>query len=176
MGFYSSLAAVDRSNDVGKRSYAATAYLRPNLGRPNLKVLTEALASKIVLEGAVAKGVEFTHQGSHYKITAEKEVIISGGAIQTPQLLELSGIGDPYVLARAGVACKVENRRVGYNFQDHVLGGMMWDLKEGIEGFDTLHGADFAKVQQEIYEKTKGGMYSSPGNIVHANLFVSQHD
>jgi choline dehydrogenase-like flavoprotein len=163
LGFYSSLAAVDRTNDVGKRSYSATAYLRPNLHRPNLKVLVEALASKIVLETGAAKGVQFLHQGGQYTVRATKEVIVSAGAIQTPQILELSGIGDPYVLARAGVACKIENRRVGYNYQDHVLGGMMWDLKEGITGFDTLHGADFAKVHQEIYEKTKGGMYSSPG-------------
>lgn len=122
LGFYSSLAAVDRSSDVGKRSYAATAYLRPNLGRPNLRVLTDALATKIVLDGNVASGVDFVHNGQTYRIEANKEVICSAGTIQTPQLLELSGIGDPTILEKAGVKCMVENKRVGYGFQDHVLG------------------------------------------------------
>lgn len=166
LGFYSSLAAVDRTKDVGKRSYAATAYLRPNLDRPNLKVLTEALASQIVLDGNTAKGVKFLHNGQSHTVHAKKEVVLSAGTIQTPQVLELSGIGDPAILAKAGVECHVENKRVGANFQDHVLGGMMWDLKEGITGFDSLHGKEFAKIHQEIYEKTGGGMYSSPGMLM----------
>lgn len=117
MGFYSSLAAVDRSSDVGKRSYAATGFLRPNLHRPNLKVLTEALANKVVLDGNTATGVEFTHAGRKHTVKAIKEVILSGGVINSPQLLELSGIGDPEVLKAAGVECVVENTRVGANFQ-----------------------------------------------------------
>src|SRR5882757_7853261 len=63
LGFYSSLGAVNRTDDPGNRSYAATGYLRPNLGRPNLKVLTEAQATKILLDGNAAKGVEFVHKG-----------------------------------------------------------------------------------------------------------------
>lgn len=166
LGFYSSLAAVDRSSDVGKRSYSATAYLRPHLGRRNLKVLTEALVTKIILDGNTAKGVAFTHAGQAYKVEAVREVICSAGTIQTPQILELSGIGDPAILENAGVSCIVENKRVGANFQDHVLGGMMWDLKEGIDGFDSLHGEEFAKIHQEIYDKSGTGMYSSPGMLM----------
>lgn len=113
MGFYSSLAAVDRSSDVGKRSYAATGYLRPNLGRQNLKVLTEAMASRILLEGDTARGVEFIYNGMKLQVKASKEVILSGGAINSPQLLELSGIGDPEVLKAAGVECLIVNERVG---------------------------------------------------------------
>lgn len=113
MGFYSSLGAVNRTNDNGKRSYAASGYLRPNLGRSNLKVLTDALATKIVLNGNTATGVEFMHAGETHAVKAEREVILSGGVINSPQLLELSGIGDPEVLKAAGVECKVENKRVG---------------------------------------------------------------
>ena len=123
MGFYSSLAAVDRSTDRGRRSYSATGYLRPNLGRPNLKVLVEALATKVNLDGNTARGVEFLHDGQKYLVKASKEVILSGGVINSPQVLELSGIGDPEVLKTAGVDCVVENKSVGSNFQDHVLGG-----------------------------------------------------
>ena len=132
MGFYSSLAAVNRTTDPGRRSYSATGYLRPNLGRPNLKVLTEALATNITLDGNTATGVEFLYDEKKYSVKAAKEVVLSGGVINSPQLLELSGIGDPEVLKAAGVDCKIENKRVGANFQDHVLGGMLYDLAPGV--------------------------------------------
>ncbi|TLD19559.1 GMC oxidoreductase [Venturia nashicola] len=107
LGFYSSLATVDRSHDV----------------------LTEALATKIILDGNTANGVEFTHAGETYKVGATKEVICSAGTTQTPQILELSGIGDPAVLEKVGVKCLVENKRVGSNFQHHALGGMMRSME-----------------------------------------------
>ena len=121
LGFYSSLGAVNRSDDPGNRSYAATGYLRPNLGRSNLKVLTEAHATKIILDGETAKGVEFVHKGKKYSVHAKKEVVLSAGVIQSPQLLELSGIGDPEVLQAAGVDVVVENKGVGANFQGNLF-------------------------------------------------------
>jgi hypothetical protein len=91
MGFYSSLGAVNRTDDPGKRSYAATGYLRPNLKRPNLKVLTSAHATKVLgINNGTANGVEFVHAREKYSIKAKKEVVLSSGVIQTPQLLELS--------------------------------------------------------------------------------------
>ncbi|KXT02095.1 hypothetical protein AC578_6707 [Pseudocercospora eumusae] len=116
MGFYSSLAAVNRTDDPGKRSYSATGYLRPNLHRPNLRVLTEALAGRILLENTTASGVEFYHNGQKHQIKTSGEIILCGGVINSPQLLELSGIGDREVLKTAGVECLVENDRVGANF------------------------------------------------------------
>ena len=167
MGFYSSLGAVNRTDDPGKRSYAATGYLRPNLGRPNLKVLTQAQATKILgIENKTANGVEFVHNGKTYKVEANKEVVLSTGVIQTPQLLELSGVGDPDVLKAAGVDCVVENKSVGANFQDHVLGGLLFDLEKGIRSLDDLHTPDYAKSQQEAYEKTNDGPYGSPGMMM----------
>lgn len=166
MGFYSSLAAVDRTSDVGKRSYAATGYLRPNLGRANLKVLTAALASKIVLDGNRATGVSFRHGGKEHQIAASKEVILSGGVYNSPQILELSGIGDRKILEAAGVECIVENDRVGKNLQDHVLGGVMYNLKQGIQSLDSLAGAEYNQAQEEIYKKTGTGPYGSPGMLM----------
>lgn len=165
MGFYSSLAAVDRTNDAGRRSYSATGYLRPNLGRQNLKVLTEAMATKVILDGNTATGVEFTHDGKKHQIKA-KEVILSGGVINSPQLLELSGIGDPEVLKAAGVDCVVENKRVGANFQDHVLGGMLYDLADGVQSMDAMHGDEFAAKAKEQYEKYHNGPLGSPGMLM----------
>ncbi|KIV78299.1 hypothetical protein PV11_10028 [Exophiala sideris] len=166
MGFYSSLGAVNRTDDPGRRSYAATGYLRPNIHRPNLKVLTEAQATRILLDGTTAKGVEFVHKGQKYGVHATREVILCTGVIQSPQLLELSGIGDPEVLRAAAVDCVVENKGVGANFQDHVLGGLLYYLKPGITSLDALHGEEFMKMQQDVYEQTAKGPYASPGMMM----------
>ncbi|KAH0375472.1 alcohol oxidase, partial [Aureobasidium melanogenum] len=165
-GFYSSLAAVDRTNDKGRRSYAATGYLRPNISRPNLKVLTEALATRILLDGTTATGVEFLHGGQKHSINASREVILSGGTINSPQLLELSGIGDPDVLKAAGVECLIENKRIGCNFQDHVLGGMLYDLKDGLTSLDSLHDSEYQKAMEKVYQETGEGPYGSPGMLM----------
>ncbi|KAF2691020.1 GMC oxidoreductase [Lentithecium fluviatile CBS 122367] len=166
MGFYSSLGAVDRSSDAGNRSYAATGYLRPNLHRKNLRVLTEAHATKILLDGDHAVGIEFAHSGQHHRVKAKREVVLSAGVIQTPQLLELSGIGAPDVLQKAGVQCSIANSSVGANFQDHVLGGMLFDCKDGVLSLDALHGEEYAKAQQETYDRTHDGPYGSPGMLM----------
>jgi len=167
-GFYSSLGAVDRSSSAkGTRSYAASGYLKPNLGRPNLKVLTEALVCKIVLEqnnaGTTARGVEFVHEGKKCTVHASKEVVLSAGVIQTPQLLELSGIGNPEVLHEVGIPCQVENRSVGANFQDHVLGGMIYECSSEHISLDHLSNDEYGAAQRAIYEKDKIGPYGSPG-------------
>jgi hypothetical protein len=166
LGFYSSLAAVDRTSDKGRRSYAATGYLRPNLSRPNLKVLTEALATRVLLDGNTATGVEFMHDGKKHSINASKEVILSGGTVNSPQILELSGIGDPEILKAAGVECLIENRRVGCNFQDHVLGGMLYDLKDGLKSLDSLHDFEYQKAMEKVYQETGEGVYGSPGMLM----------
>lgn len=167
IGFYSSLGSVNRSDDPGKRSYAATGYIKPNIGRPNLKILTEAHATKILLDdNNAATGVEFMHDGKLHRVSSEREVILTAGVIQTPQILELSGIGDPSVLGQAGIQCLVENRAIGANFQDHVLGGLLYDLKPGIESMDALRTEAFQKAQQDSYDKEQKGVYASPGMMM----------
>lgn len=121
-GFYNTLGAVARTGpNKGRRSYAARGYFEANAQRPNLHVLCEALVSGIELDGNKAVGVNFSHGGSNHSVKASREIVVSCGAIQTPQILELSGIGDPDVLKAAGVDCKIENRAVGANFQDHSM-------------------------------------------------------
>ncbi|CAK4004037.1 Alcohol oxidase [Lecanosticta acicola] len=176
MGFYSSLAAVDRTGDPGRRSYAATGYLRPNLARPNLKVLCEALATKVLLNGDTARGVEFLHDDKKYHVLASREVILSGGTINSPQLLELSGIGDPEVLKAAGVECLVKNERVGANFQDHVLGGVLYDLAPGLTSLDSMQGEEYQKAMSALYEKTNNGPLGSPGMLMGFVSYASLVD
>jgi 4-pyridoxate dehydrogenase len=104
----------------GRRCSAAEAYLRPALNRPGLTVETGALALRIVLEGGRAVGVEYAHRGATVVARAEREVILSGGVINSPQLLMLSGIGDPEALRAHGIAALVELPGVGRNLQDHL--------------------------------------------------------
>lgn len=107
------------------RSYSANAYYLPVSDRPNLTVLCEAFVTQIIIEKDsegdwVAQGVRVSCDGVERYISASKEVIISAGAIQSPQILELSGIGSEAVLQAAGIPVKVANANVGENLQDHL--------------------------------------------------------
>ena len=104
----------------GRRCSAAVAYLRPALGRPNLTVEVRTLVSRVVFDGDRTAGVEYLKGGERIVTRAEREVILAGGVINTPQLLMLSGIGDPEALGRLGIAVKVPLSAVGSNLQDHV--------------------------------------------------------
>jgi 4-pyridoxate dehydrogenase len=104
----------------GRRCSAAEAYLRPALARSNLTVETGALAHRIVLDRDRAVGVEYERGGETVVVRAEREVILSGGVINSPQLLMLSGIGDPDRLAQHGIAVAAPLAGVGRNLQDHL--------------------------------------------------------
>lgn len=122
VGVWTSLGSVDPA--TRERSYSATAYYRPNADRTNLVLLTEAVVREVVVERAegqwVAKGARFEHGNEEYVVRTEGEVIVCAGAVQSPQLLELSGIGNPRVLQAAGIDVKVDNPSVGENLQDHL--------------------------------------------------------
>ena len=109
----------------GMRCSAAVAFLHPALGRPNLKVVTDALATRILFDGARASGVEFLHHGELQEIAAETEVILSAGAYNSPQLLMLSGIGPAADLAPLMIPVRVD-LPVGQGLQDHPSLGMSW--------------------------------------------------
>ena len=158
VGFFSTLGLVARSGpNKGKRSYAARGYLEPNLGRPNLKVLCEAAATGVALDGSVAKGVNLTHGGTSHRINVKREVIVCTGVVHSPQILELSGIGDPSVLEAAGVECKVELVGVGNNFQDHSLSATLHQLKPGNKSLDGLRDPNIlAEAQQALMEGRPG--------------------
>ena len=97
----------------GRRCSAATAYLRPALGRPNLTVKVRALTSRIPIDKGRATGVEYLHAGAALAVRAHREVIVSSGVINSPQILMLSGIGDPDELARLDIPVKAALRGVG---------------------------------------------------------------
>ncbi|KGO68027.1 Glucose-methanol-choline oxidoreductase [Penicillium italicum] len=164
VGFYHTLGAVVRTGpDKGKRSYSARGYYEAiRATRPNFKVLCEALVNRVVLDGNKATGVTFILAGVEYQVSAQREVIVSGGTIQSPQILELSGIGDPEVLKAAGVECKVANSGVGANVLDHGLTLYVMEVQSGVITQDTLHQVPEAmEAATKQYAETKGGPLSS---------------
>jgi choline dehydrogenase len=104
----------------GRRWSAADAFLRPALRRANLKLATRAWASKIRLDGRRAVGVEYFQDGKPSYAAAAREVIVSGGAVNSPQLLQLSGIGPGSLLQQLGLPVVADNAAVGGNLQDHL--------------------------------------------------------
>jgi choline dehydrogenase len=114
LGFY------DFNIRNGRRESSATAFLQPALSRPNLTVWTATLAKKVVLREGRAVGVTVERAGQTQQVSCRGEIILSGGAINSPQLLQLSGIGNPAELRAAGIETRVESPEVGHNVQDHL--------------------------------------------------------
>jgi choline dehydrogenase len=122
----------------GLRKSAAVAYLHPAMKRPNLRVETRALASRIIFEGTKAVGIAFERGGEMHIGRARREVILSGGAINSPQLLELSGIGQPEILAGHGIAVVAASPQVGENLQDHFACMTRARMKPGSPSINAL--------------------------------------
>jgi choline dehydrogenase len=104
----------------GLRCSAADAFLRPALGRANLRLKTGAHATRVLFEGRRASGIEYFHRGRLQRARASREVILSGGAINSPQLLQLSGVGPASLLREHDIAVVAEMPAVGRNLQDHL--------------------------------------------------------
>lgn len=118
-GHYEGAAYLQYSTRRGFRCSTAAAYLRPAMGRPNLEVWTDAVATRVVFEGKRAVGLECRRDGILLTARANKEVILSAGPLQSPKLLELSGVGNPEILAKHGVRVVHALPGVGENLSDH---------------------------------------------------------
>ncbi|KIW88408.1 uncharacterized protein Z519_10977 [Cladophialophora bantiana CBS 173.52] len=168
-GWYGSLSSIDRSTNKGTRSYAATGYIAPILDRPNLRILTGATATKVILDDSKrARGVRFAYGAARdqfYEVHAKAEVILSAGSIQTPQLLELSGIGDVSVLSAAGIPTLVENPHVGANAQEQVMTNVIYELRDGDISLDSIYlDPAFLAAQQTLYAQSRDGVLANaPG-------------
>ncbi|MDU8928998.1 choline dehydrogenase [Alisedimentitalea sp. MJ-SS2] len=108
------------THENGLRWSAAKSYLKPARKRPNLSIQTHALTTRILFDGKRATGVEYVANGQRYRVGATREVLLAAGSINSPQLLELSGIGNPDLLAKHGIETRHASRQVGENLQDHL--------------------------------------------------------
>jgi len=148
----------------GLRWSVADAYLRPVLDRPNLVVRTRARFAAVEFDGTRAVGVRYRHQGEERTAYADAEVILSGGAINSPQLLMLSGVGPASHLREYDIAVVADVPGVGQNLHDHPATPLIWHTKE------TTDVAEFANVANLIRVKARGtGPLTS--NIGEAGAF-----
>ena len=167
-------AAFDRNVHRGKRLSAARAYLHPVMDRPNLHVRTLALTTRVLFEGTRAVGVEYEHLGRSHTVRAG-EVILSGGAINSPQLLQVSGVGDAKTLEPLGIRTVADVRGVGQHLQDHlevyiqyasklpvsIADGLKWHrrpglaanwlfFKKGLGATNHFEGGGFARSNDDV--------------------------
>ncbi|WP_213572933.1 GMC family oxidoreductase N-terminal domain-containing protein [Rhodococcus sp. USK13] len=152
----------------GARWSTADAYLRPAMKRKNLTVVTEALATRVLFDGTAAVGVEYEKGGARHTVRAAKEVILAGGAINTPQLLMLSGVGDEQQLREHGIPVQHHLPEVGKNLADHLVSFLGYSVDS-----DSLYAAE--KIPELInYLTRRRGMLTS--NVAEAYGFVRSRD
>jgi choline dehydrogenase-like flavoprotein len=151
----------------GLRCSSADAYLNPARGRPNLEVVTNAMATRVLFEGNRAVGVEFSRLGALEELRAEREVILSAGSYQSPVLLMLSGIGPAAALEPLGIEMR-EELPVGENLQDHCMAQVNY-LTDEESLFLAVNPANIALLQEE-------GRGPLSSNIPEAGAFFRTRD
>jgi choline dehydrogenase len=135
------IAITQASINNGRRMSTARCYLEPARSRENLVIETHALAEALILEGTRCVGVRYTVNGQPREARASAEVVVSTGAINSPQLLELSGIGNPEVLGEHGIEVRHALKGVGENLREHYAPRMRWGIKvRGVTYNDTMRG------------------------------------
>lgn len=152
------------SQHRGKRCSTSVAYLRPALKRSNLEVLTQAHATRVVLQGRRATGIRYLHEGAEKLAEARREVILCGGAVNSPQLLLLSGIGPAEELAALGIPV-IADLPVGRNLLDHLMVAVIMGVRRRI----TLVKAESLPHLLEFLVLRRGMLTS---NVAEAHAFV----
>ncbi len=150
----------------GKRMSAARAYLRPAMQRGNVEVRVAAHVTRVILQGEAARGVEYVQAGKTQQVVAAREVILAGGVINTPQLLMLSGIGDPGELAQHDIAVRAPLRGVGKNLQDHVSVILIYSRRGQSPFFRNMRADRIALSLANAYAFGRGFASDIPGGVV----------
>ena len=147
----------------GRRSSPATAYLRPAHARKNLHIRTNALAHRVQLDGKRATGVVFSTHGRPTTVKAKHEVVLCGGTFNSPQLLQLSGIGPAGLLQRLGIAVIRDCASVGENYQDHFGIRMAYRCKQPITLNDVMASTRRKAMMALRYAVSRTGPMAAPG-------------
>ena len=149
----------------GRRSSSATGYLRPALKRRDLSIEVRALVTKILMDGTRATGIAFTQDGISREVRAAREVILAGGVINSPQILTLSGIGDPAELTRLDIPTRIGIPGMGRNLQDHVSAILMYHRKTPGPFIKMMRYDRIARELGKAYFFGKGFAADVPGGI-----------
>jgi choline dehydrogenase len=149
----------------GVRHSAKKAYIDPIRSRPNLRIITGAHVTRLTLDGKRVTGVDYRIGNSDHHLDAGREVIVSAGAIQSPQILELSGIGDPNHLSSIGIAPQHQLDGVGAHLADHYISRLSWRLNQDLSINHLSRG--FGLVREVIkYVTTRRGALALPAGIL----------
>ena len=151
----------------GKRQSTARAFLDPARSRPNLKIETDALVSNIMLEGKRAVGVAYSVHGQKREARVNREVIVSCGSVQSPGVLEHSGIGQPELLRRHGIEVKHELKGVGENYGDHFAPRMNWRVKLPITLNEQTRGLSLVKEVIKYYTDRHAARSALTAGVVY---------
>ena len=149
----------------GRRESAATGYLHPVLARQNLTVIVRAQVTRLVFEGPRVSGVEYLRDGHHLTAQAQRDVILSAGAINSPQVLMLSGIGDPQALSAQDIRIKVPLPGVGQNLQDHTAALLIYGRGDNSPLLRNMRADRLALSLAEAFVLGRGFMTDLPGGI-----------
>lgn len=149
----------------GRRWSLAMGYLRPALARANLNLEIHAQAERIVFDGRRAVGISYSQNGKSVVARARREVILAGGTVNSPQLLELSGIGDPAVLADAGVPVLQALKGVGTNLQDHYMVSAAFKLHDCVTVNELSRGWRLVREVARYVTQRKGLLTLSAAHI-----------
>jgi len=158
----------------GMRCSAAVAFLHPVMHRDNLTVETRAMTTRVLLEGKRAVGVEFIQKGERRVVKARKEVILAAGAVESPKLLEISGIGQGALLQSLGVPVVHELPGVGENLQDHYMIGCQARLKSGVPSVNSMASGLPLLGQIVKYGLTRKGLLAYA--VAHGCAFVRSRE
>jgi choline dehydrogenase len=154
-----------------RRASTARSYLQPALKRPNLQVVTGALVHRVLFDGTRAVGVEYSRNGATERVDVAGEVILAAGAIGSPHILQLSGVGDPDHLERAGIAVHHELRGVGRNMQDHYQAHISCEIQGAPSLNQQSRGLGLAG-QVLRYLATGNGILTYAASLVAASVKV----
>jgi choline dehydrogenase len=153
----------------GRRMSTAVCYLDPARSRPNLTIQANALTERLLLEGKRCVGVRYTVNGQQRDARANREVIVSAGSINSPQLLELSGIGQPDVLRAAGIEVQHELKGVGENLRDHYSPRMKYAIPSALNLTYNARTRGLGMVWQALrYALTNKGLLGLPASPIRA--------
>jgi choline dehydrogenase len=153
----------------GRRMSTAVCYLDPARGRPNLTIQANALTECLLLEGKRCVGVRYTAGGQQQEARASREVIVSAGSINSPQLLELSGIGQPELLQGLGIEVRRALKGVGENLRDHYSPRMKWTVATGRGTTYNETGRGLGMVWLALkYALTQKGLLAMPASPIRA--------
>lgn len=176
-GSFSCLATVDPVTK--ERTSAATAYYHPNRARKNLHVLTNATVERIRFDGEDQKratGVVYNYNGEHREVTCSKEVILAAGALQSPKVLELSGVGNTKFLGKHGIEPVIDLPGVGENLFDHLVNTTSFGAVDDLETLDPLIlDPSVGEQAAKDFAERQTGLLTSMGVYTYAYLPIMEH-